>query len=564
MPKIGGIVSGLDTSGILEQLKSIAQRPIAALQARQTQLDLKTAAWDSLSIKFNSLRLAATAVTNKFATKPTKVNTSDSTLIGAQVTGTAEEGVRVVRVLQMARGEESLSNAFAATDTEVFATGTLTLGVGDGTLDRDLTTTMALSQLNNGTGVTLGSIRITDRSGASEVVDLTGAVTVQDVLDEISGLSGVNVTAKLNANGTGILLQDDTGLTTGGLTVAEEGGGTAASLGILGSSTTGKLEGSDLDPLFQITVDSSNNTLAGLRDAINALGGPFSAAIVNDGSATTPYRLSIVSRYSGDSAQIALTSSNPGLTFTETQTAQNAQVEMGTTSPQLFQSRTNVFDSAIQGVSFTVAGADPTKTVNVSVESNVEDAVSSVKSFIDSYNAIVTAVAEQNSYDAETKAKGGPLFNNPLLSSALAGITDSIISSVNGLSTPISSLFQIGINAGARGVLDVDTATLTDKIKNQFTDVQALFSSTLNGALAATRTASSTAAGYDVNGAANGIIDPIQFGPTPGDGWLDDTASTYPGLSDAPICVTPDHYPGGSPYPQYGRQSCGHLGNKGL
>ncbi|MBL8022885.1 MAG: flagellar filament capping protein FliD [Elusimicrobia bacterium] len=528
MPKIGGIVSGLDTSGILEQLKSIAQRPIVALQARQTQLDLKTAAWDSMSAKFNALRVSATAVTNKFATKPTKASSSDATLLEAQVTGTAQEGVRVVRVLQMARGEESLSNRFAAIDSEVMASGTITLGVGDGTLDRDLTSTMSLSMLNNGAGVTLGSIRITDRSGASAVVDLTGHTTVQDVLDDISGLAGVNVTAKLNSNGTGILLQDDTGLTTGALTVEEEGGSTAASLNLLGTSTTGILEGGDLAPLYQITVDSSNNTLAGIRDAINAFGGPFSAAIVNDGDATQPYRLSIVSRYSGESAQIALTSSDPGLTFIETQTAQDAQVEIGTTAPQLFKSRTNVFASAIQGVSFTLAAADVNKTVDIKVESNVQDAVSTVKTFIESYNAIVSALAKENSYNAETKSKGGPLFNNPLLSTAVAGITDSIISPVNGLSTQVSSLFQIGVKAGQGGLLEIDEAILSDWTKNNFTDVQALFTSTLNGALAATRTASSTASGYDVNRVSNGVIDPVRFGPDPSDGWMDDTASTFP------------------------------------
>jgi flagellar capping protein FliD len=525
MPKIGGIVSGMDTDTILAQLKAIAQQPITKLKARQTELDTRTAAWDAMDAKFAGLRVAAKALTDMFATRPTMVTSSNTDLLTAKVTGTAEVGTRIMKVIQTARGEESMSNNVAATDTAAMADGTLTLKVGNGTVDQDVSGATLLSMLNNGAGVTLGSIRITDRSGTSAVIDLTGNTTVQDVLDDISGAAGVNVTATLNEDGTGFLIQDNTGLTTGGLVVAEEGGTTGASLGILGSSTEGEVEGTDLDPLYRITVSSANNTLEGLRDAVNDLGGPFTATIVNDGSAT-PYRLSIVSRYTGDASALALTSSDPGFTFTEVETAQDAIVRLGTTAPQEFRSRTNTFDSVIQGLSLKVVDADPDKTINVNVISAVGDAVTTVKNFLDAYNAIVTAVAEQNTYNAETKTKGGALFNNPLLSSALSDITNAITASVDGLTTTATSIFQIGVNAGKGGVLEVDTAAMTDWMTNHYDDVKALFSSSLNGALSATRSASSTATDYDVNRVANGVTDPALFGPTT-DGWMDDTPGVF-------------------------------------
>jgi flagellar capping protein FliD len=525
MPKIGGIVSGMDTDTILAQLKAIAQRPITKLNARKAELDTRTAAWDAMEVKFVGLRTAAKALTDMFATRPTMVTSSDTALLTAQVTGTAEVGVRVVKVNQMARGEESLSNNFSEVDTPAMADGTLSLKVGNGTVDQDVNGSTLLSALNNGTGVTLGTIRITDRSGTSAVIDLSGNTTVQDILDDISTAGGVNVTAVLNSNGTGITIQDNTGLTTGGLVVAEEGGTTGASLGILGSSSAGEVVGSDLDPFYRITVNSSNNTLEGLRDAVNDLGGPFSASIVNDGTAT-PYRLSIVSRYTGDASAIALTSSDPGFTFTEVQAAQDAIIKVGTTNPQDFRSRTNTFDSVIQGVTLKVLDADPTKAINVNVISAVGDAVVTVKKFIESYNAIVTAVAEQNTYNAETKTKGGALFNNPLLSSALADLTDGITDSVDGLTTTATSIFQIGVNAGKGGVLEVNTTTLTDWMTNHYEDVKALFSSSLNGALTAVRSASSTATDYNVDRVANGVTDPDLFGPL-GDGWMDDTPGVY-------------------------------------
>jgi flagellar capping protein FliD len=82
MPRIGGIVSGLDTDTILTQLKSIAQRPIAKLQARQTELTKKSAAWDAMSLKFSALRTAATGVTDKFSRSPAMATSSDTSLLG--------------------------------------------------------------------------------------------------------------------------------------------------------------------------------------------------------------------------------------------------------------------------------------------------------------------------------------------------------------------------------------------------------------------------------------------------------------------------------------------------
>lgn len=525
MPKIGGIVSGLDTDTILAQLKAIAQRPITKLTARKAELDTRTAAWDAMETKFVGLRTAAKALTDMFATRPTMVTSSDTALLTANVTGTAEVGVRVVKVTQTARGQESMSNNFAAVDTPAMADGTLTLKVGNGTVDQDLTGATLLSALNNGTGVTLGTIRITDRSGAFAVIDLSGNTTVQDVLDDISAAGGVNVTAVLNRDGTGLMIQDNTGLSTGGLVVAEEGGTTGASLGILGSSSAGEVVGGDLNPLYQVTVNASNNTLEGLRDAVNDLGGAFTASIVNDGTAT-PYRLSIVSKYTGDASEIVLTSSDPGFTFTEVQAAQDAILQVGTTNPQEFRSRTNSFDTVIQGISLKVLDADPTKAINVNVISAVGDAVGTVKNFIEAYNTIVTGVAEQNTYNAETKTKGGALFNNPLLSSALADLTNGITGAVEGLTTTATSIFQIGVNAGKGGVLEVNTATLTDWMTNHYDDVKALFSSSLNGALTAVRSASSTAADYDVDRVANNVTDPALFGPS-SDGWMDDTPGVF-------------------------------------
>ena len=66
--------------------------------------------------------------------------------------------------------------------------GTLRLRFG-GFVDKG----MDLSLLNGGAGVERGQIRITDRSGASEVIDLRSALTIDDVVEAINSSDKIDV-----------------------------------------------------------------------------------------------------------------------------------------------------------------------------------------------------------------------------------------------------------------------------------------------------------------------------------------------------------------------------------
>jgi len=61
-----------------------------------------------------------------------------------------------------------------------------------------------------------------------------------------------------------------------------------------------------------ITLDSTNNTLEGLKDAINNSGAGISASIISDGTSSDPYRLLLTAKESGSSNQINVTSELTG------------------------------------------------------------------------------------------------------------------------------------------------------------------------------------------------------------------------------------------------------------
>ncbi|GMV96678.1 MAG: hypothetical protein AMXMBFR83_10400 [Phycisphaerae bacterium] len=86
----------------------------------------------------------------------------------------------------------------------------------------------AIAALFGGAGATLGSILITNGPD-SRTIDLSGATTVQDVLNTIN-TAGVGVRARINAAGTGIdIINTVSGMP---LSVGEAGGNTADLLGI--------------------------------------------------------------------------------------------------------------------------------------------------------------------------------------------------------------------------------------------------------------------------------------------------------------------------------------------
>jgi flagellar hook-associated protein 3 FlgL len=126
-------------------------------------------------------------------------------------------------------------------------------------LNPKLTNSTSLASLNGGLGVT-GSISITDRAGTSGTVTMNSTDTVADLISKINRLSG-NVTASINANGSGLQLTDGSSVISQALTVAEVSGGkTAKMLGILGQRD-GIISGSNLNPIV-----TSSTLISDLKD----------------------------------------------------------------------------------------------------------------------------------------------------------------------------------------------------------------------------------------------------------------------------------------------------------
>jgi flagellar hook-associated protein 3 FlgL len=116
-----------------------------------------------------------------------------------------------------------------AGDLGIYANPPATAPVVGADLGARLTRTTLVEDLADGAGLDLTDpIRITNGS-QSKSLDLSAAVTVQDILNTING-AGLGVRAEINATATGI---DVVNLVSGTqMNIAEDGGTTAATLGI--------------------------------------------------------------------------------------------------------------------------------------------------------------------------------------------------------------------------------------------------------------------------------------------------------------------------------------------
>ncbi len=233
-----------------------------------------------------------------------------------------------------------------------------------------------------------------------------------------------------------------------------------------------------------ITIDGTNNSLQGIRDAINAASMGVSASIVGDGSAT-PYHLvlnssktgvtsslKISAAVGGDAAVTSLLNYDPAGTqnFTEVSTAQNASLNVNGID---ITSASNSVTSAVQGVALSLTKVG---TTTVSVATNSSGIQTGIASFVKAYNDLNTTIKNLTSFDATSK-KGGLLLGDSTTQSVQNQVRNTLSTAVNGLGGGLTTLSQIGVSFQKDGSLALDTSKLTTALSSNFSDVGGLFAS---------------------------------------------------------------------------------------
>ena len=259
-----GLISGIDTAAIIEQLINIESRPKTQIQQRNAVLEAQQTAYQTVNAQLLALKGNASRISSQDAFEATTASSSDESVATVSSGTGAAVGNYEITVKQLVGSQQTVSRGFVDADASFLAPdgATLTFNRGEARLDR----TTLLSELNGGQGIERGYVRVTDRSGATAVVDLTSVVSVDDVVDQFNRATGVNVIAEID--GDAIRLTDATGQSRSDLIIQDVGSsgeGTATSLGLAGRSSSGTLTGSNVNTVGTATYLSSLNDGNGLR-----------------------------------------------------------------------------------------------------------------------------------------------------------------------------------------------------------------------------------------------------------------------------------------------------------
>ncbi|MDW3684156.1 flagellar filament capping protein FliD [Cupriavidus sp. CV2] len=292
----------------------------------------------------------------------------------------------------------------------------------------------------------------------------------------VAGSYAVNVTALAQSQtlvSSGIT--DSTGQLLGSASIKIEFGTTSGATFTPGSGTP-----------TSININGTNNTLTGIRDAINAANAGVTASIVNDGS-STPYHLVITSNTSGAASSMRVTVASNGAgdpstisgllsydpagtkAMTENVKATDAKL---TINGLAITSPTNTVQGAAQGVTLNLASLGSS---TVGVTTDTSSMASAVQSFVSAYNTLQTTAANLSSYDATTKTAGVLLGD-----STLRTVENQLRSVINTPQTSgsLTNLTQIGIGFNANGTMSLDNSKLNAALASNKAGVAQLFSGT--------------------------------------------------------------------------------------
>ena len=235
-----GLFSGIDTASLINQLLAIEARPRTLAQQRIIQLQSQQAAFLDINSALSALKTAADAFVTGKVFETNEAISSDDDVVSAGAGKDAAPGTYTFLIDRLVTTQQKLSRGFADRDQAGVGATSFSFEVGGG----GVTAETRLSELNGGLGVERGKVRVTDRSGAAATVDLSRAVTVDDVVEAINAAGVIQVTAKVDGDR---LVLDDTSGGTGNLIVEDVfGSSTATSLGIEGSVASSTLTGSDI------------------------------------------------------------------------------------------------------------------------------------------------------------------------------------------------------------------------------------------------------------------------------------------------------------------------------
>ena len=237
-----------------------------------------------------------------------------------------------------------------------------------------------------------------------------------------------------------------------------------------------------------IVIDNTNNSLQGIRDAVNKANLGVTATIVSDGSGN-PHHLVMTSNATGATSSMKISLSGDGVEppdpaladllaydpagaqkMTQSTAAQDTAL---TVNGIPVTARNRSVAEAIQGVTLSVNKLGSTTVAVARDTGSIQNGVSAL---VKAYNDLDKTIKSLTAYDPATKA-GGPLLGDASVRNIQSQVRSMLGNSLSGGGGKLTNLTQVGLTFQKDGSMAVDNAKLTKAIGDSFDDIAGLFAS---------------------------------------------------------------------------------------
>lgn len=260
---------------------------------------------------------------------------------------------------------------------------------------------------------------------------------------------------------------------------------------VYANGVDGDYSGFTADPARTATINITDGTLTGIRNAINEANVGVQASIVRDDSGS---RLLLTSSDTGVSNSISISTSGDadgdnldagglsalnyfvdgGGVFTgniqEIQTASNAEFSLNGLA---LTSESNTVSDLVDGLSITLE-SETTAPVTVSVATDETAILEDVQAFVDAYNTFAGRLASSTA-SSPTAGAGGALLGDSGARQIAATIRRGLSEPFSGLSGPFTTLTSIGIQSDRDGRLSLDETKFKAALAESPDGVRQLF-----------------------------------------------------------------------------------------
>ena len=442
----GSTSTGIDVSSAVSAAIYAAQAPERQWQTEQATAKSQITALTSIQTSLSTLSIDMdnlNTLTGSIAAR--SVASSNSSAVTATATSGSTIGSHTVVVNSLASTASWYSPALASSSAALGSTS-LNIVANNGTSSTFTTgsgvnTLTGLASAINSSNIGVTASVVNDSSGSRLALVSTASGAANDFSVSYNPVSGTSWTSASVASAS-------TALSAGSMTIND---GTQS----------------------QTVNVTSGQTLSDVASSINNSGLGVTATVVTD---TSGAHLSLASTAG---TNISVTG-DPAFSLARASQGSDASLKVDGIP---VTSASNTVTGVVSGLTFNLLATTPASQTTLAVTADSSQISSSISQFVTDYNAALSQVNSQFSYDSTSSSQGVLSGDATLrsLQSALMSIT-SYTAASSGTSSSKSSLASLGITVADDGSLSLDSTTLNQAITSDPASVQNFFQGTaLNG-----------------------------------------------------------------------------------